>query len=56
MSAWHGYRVRLQTGVLVTVRLLTRDRRFRWTRIYGVQCGPWFIGAIRGTEVEGGEA
>ena len=21
---------------------------FKWTRIYGVQVGPWFFGAIRG--------
>jgi hypothetical protein len=42
---WHRFQ-----SLPVTLHL-TRDRRFSWTRIYGVQVGPWFIGAIRGTEV-----
>lgn len=40
---WHAYR-----ALPVTLHL-ARDHRFHWTGIYGVQLGPWFIGAIRGS-------
>lgn len=43
---WH----RFLNGLPVTVHLLTRDRTFLWTRIYGVQLGPWFIGCIKWSE------
>lgn len=36
----------------VTVHLHT-DHRFEWTRIYGLQVGSWFVGAIQGTEARG---
>lgn len=29
--------------------LARRARRFRWQGLYGVQIGPWFIGAIKGS-------
>lgn len=45
------YRLRLRRGVPITVHLRT-VHKFLWTRIYGVQIGPWFIGAIRGTETK----
>lgn len=34
---------------------LGRDREFCWTVIFGLQLGSWFLGTIRGTEVEGSE-
>lgn len=36
-------------GLPVTVHL-RKDHKFLWTRIYGAQIGPWFIGVIRGQE------
>lgn len=44
------YWLRLE-GLPVTVHAI-RVHHFRWTQIRGVQIGPWFIGAIRGTETK----
>jgi hypothetical protein len=38
------------TALPVTLHL-ERDHRFIWTWILGVQIGPWFFGAIKGSEV-----
>jgi hypothetical protein len=35
----------------VTIHL-QRDRRFVWTRICGLQVGPWFFGCIKGSAVK----
>lgn len=45
--SWYWFRF---DGLRVTVHL-RRDRTFAWTRLCGLQCGPWFIGAIKGSEV-----
>ena len=29
-----------------------KSEAFDWTRIYGVQVGPWFFGAIRGEKAK----
>lgn len=55
-SAWGGdVSVRFYNftfdALPVTVHL-RRDRRFAWTRILGVQLGPWFIGCIRGSAAQ----
>lgn len=31
---------------------LRKDFHFHWQRIVGVQVGPWFVGAIRGSYVD----
>jgi hypothetical protein len=31
---------------------LQRDHRFHWTWILGLQIGPWFFGAIKGSAVD----
>jgi hypothetical protein len=41
---WFRFRQRL---LPVTVHL-ENEHRFLWSRIYGVQFGPWFFGAIKG--------
>ncbi len=41
------YWLRFSGGLRITVHL-EPEHHFRWTRILGVQLGPWFFGAIRG--------
>lgn len=41
---WYAFRFE---ALPVTVHL-ERDRHFHWQRLYGIQIGAWFIGAIRG--------
>lgn len=36
-------------GLPVTIHI-NPSKRFKWTHIYGIGIGPWFIGAIRGSE------
>lgn len=33
------------------VDLPAGPQRFRWSAIYGLQLGPWFIGTIKGRKV-----
>jgi len=47
---WFGF-----PGGGPTVEMVDLPRgpqRFRWSGIYGVQIGPWFVGAIKGKKAE----
>lgn len=44
---WH----RFQVQALHLTLHLSHDWDLRWTRIHGVQVGPWFLGAIKGSAV-----
>lgn len=44
---WHWHRFDAP-GLPVTMPALSRIKHFRWRGIYGVQIGPWFIGAVKG--------
>lgn len=46
---WYWFRFR--SGFRVTFHLKT-DHVVRWTHIYGVQIGGWFIGAVKSGPVE----
>ena len=46
----YWFRFARDGGLPVRFPAFRRDaRRFRWTGLYGVQIGPWFIGAIKGS-------
>lgn len=48
MVRW--YWIRYLVGPLVTFHL-QRAYEVRWNRIYGVQVGSWFVGAVRSSDV-----
>jgi len=44
-TRWYWFRF---LALPVTLHL-QHDHRFVWTRLYGLQLGPWFFGAIKGS-------
>jgi hypothetical protein len=49
---WRWYWFRFARRPLpITVHLDKRDRQYHWRGIYGLQVGPWFVGAIKGSEI-----
>lgn len=46
------YRYHLEHPLMVRVLSLYPHQDFEWTNIYGLQIGPWFLGAIRGKQIK----
>ena len=44
------YWLRFVDGPMVTFHLQS-NYQVRWNRIFGVQLGPWFVGAVRSRDV-----
>lgn len=43
------YKFNFKKNPVAVVVYLKEAHAFLWTRIYGIQIGPWFVGAIRGS-------